>query len=221
MKRQSIIQRVIVTGILLVPLLPGSCSNAQGVYAVRLAPPPGKAIAAFAEGCFWHAQLVFEAVQGVDSAVAGYAGGHKKNPSYEDVTGEQTGHAETVLVYYDPKVIPFAELQNVFFSSVDPTTKDRQGNDVGSSYRSAVFYQNAAEEKIIREAFSRYGKSGKWKSPIVTEVLPLKAFYRAEQYHQGYAYSHQSNPYVAGVSIPEYRRFCRSYSGRLKAKRRI
>src|ERR1041384_416048 len=105
-------------------------TKAQKVYSVSLRPPRGKAIAPFAEGCFWHAQIVFEAVKGVDSAVSGYAGGHMRNPTYDDVTSETTGHTETVLVYYDPKVISYNELINVFFASVDPTTKDRQGNDV-------------------------------------------------------------------------------------------
>lgn len=204
-------------------LLASSCtshSGAQGVYAVNLTPPPGKAIAAFAEGCFWHAQIVFEAVKGVDSAVSGYAGGHKKNPSYDDVTSETSGHTETVLVYYDPKVVSYAELMNVFFASVDPTTKDRQGNDVGSSYRSAVFYRNQAEQQTAKGMIVQLDKSRRWKAPIVTEVLPLQAFYRAEQYHQGYAFRNPGNPYVSNVSIPEYQRFCRSYKGALKENRR-
>ena len=192
--------------------------TAQGVRPVLLTPPPGKAIAAFAEGCFWHAEIVFESVKGVDSAVSGYAGGHKKNPSYEDVTSETTGHTESVLVYYDPKIISYNELIHVFFASVDPTTKDRQGNDVGSSYRSAIFYGSPAESEIVRKTISAYEKSGQWKRPIVTEVLPLNTFYRAEQYHQNYIAHNPGNSYVSGVSIPEYKHFRQTYKGKLKEK---
>ena len=189
-------------------LLNTACSTAQGVRPVSLTPLPGKAVAAFAEGCFWHAEIVFESVKGVDSAVSGYAGGHKKNPSYEDVTSETTGHTETVLVYYDPNIISYNELIQVFFASVDPTTKDRQGNDVGSSYRSAIFYGSPAESEIAKKAISTYEKSGRWKRPIVTEVLPLNTFYRAEQYHQNYIAHNPTNSYVCGVSIPEYKHYC-------------
>lgn len=221
MKRKAFNTSILFAALL---VLAGACntaSEAQGVYAVNLAAPKGRAVAAFAEGCFWHAQLVFEAINGVDSAVSGYAGGHKKNPSYSDVTSETTGHTETVLVYYDPKVVSYSELINAFFTSVDPTTKDRQGNDVGSSYRSAIFYRGAEEQKIANDAIAAQSRSGRWKAPIVTELLPLNAFYRAEQYHQGYAYSNTGNSYVSRVSIPEYQRFCRSYKGTLKAKRRL
>ncbi len=202
--------------------LAASCispSDAQGVYAVNLNPPAGKAVAAFAEGCFWHAQIVFEAVKGVDSAISGYAGGHKKNPSYDDVTSETSGHTETVLVYYDPKVVSYGELLNAFFTSVDPTTKDRQGNDVGSSYRSAIFYKNAQEQAAATAAIR--SQSSHWPAAIVTQVLPLNAFYRAEQYHQGYAFRNPGNSYVSNVSIPEYKRFCKAYKGQLKEKRRF
>ncbi len=138
-------------GITAIVIFASSCtthSDAQGVYAVNLTPPHGKAIAAFAEGCFWHAQIVFEAVKGVDSAVSGYAGGNKKNPSYDDVTSETTGHTESVLVYYDPKVISYEELTNVFFASVDPTTKDRQGNDVGYLLSQRYFLHDAGRAAI-------------------------------------------------------------------------
>lgn len=204
---------VLLTGFLL--FTANSCS-AQGVYPVRLNAPAGKAIAAFAEGCFWHAEIVFESVKGVDSAINGYAGGNKKNPSYEDVTSETSGHTESVLVYFDPKVISYNELLNVFFASVDPTQKDRQGNDIGSSYRSAIFYSNSEELAAARSAIAM--ESSRYKSKIVTELLPLKTFYRAEPYHQNYIAHNPSNPYVTNVSIPEYKSFRKHYKGNLKSK---
>lgn len=195
----------------------GSNMSAQGdVYDVNLTPPKGKAIAAFAEGCFWCSEHIFEAVVGVDSAVSGYAGGHTNNPTYERVNTETTGHAETVLVYYDPKKVSFAELQNVFYSSHDPTTPDQQGPDVGNSYRSIAFYSTPEEKKIVEAAKKRWNESGVFDKMIVTQIKKLDAFYRAEGYHQDYIEHHPNNSYVRNVSIPRYQRFKKMYKGQLK-----
>lgn len=187
-----------------------------GVRKVELTAPAGKAIAAFAEGCFWCSEHIFEAVVGVDSVVSGYAGGHKPNPTYELVNTETTGHAETVLVYYDPKKISFEELTKVFFASHDPTTKDRQGPDVGNSYRSVLFYMNAGEKAIAEKSMKDHGTSGMFSAPIVTEISELKEFYRAEQYHQDYIEHNPGSGYVRGVSIPRYEKFKKTYKGTLK-----
>lgn len=206
----------------LVALLFTACGNVTSapkggdVYPVKLKAPQGKAVAAFAEGCFWCSEHIFEAVVGVDSAVSGYAGGHTDNPTYERVNTETTGHAETVLVYYDPKKISYAELQNVFYSSHDPTTPDQQGPDVGNSYRSIAFYSNAEEQKIAEAARERWDESGAYKKMIVTEIKPLEAFYRAEGYHQDYIEHNPNNPYVRNVSIPRYKKFKGMYKGNLK-----
>lgn len=186
------------------------------VRKVNLVAPTGKAIAAFAEGCFWCSEHIFEAVLGVDSAVSGYAGGKTKNPTYERVNTETTGHAETVLVYYDPSIVSYEELTNVFFTSHDPTTKDRQGPDRGSSYRSILFYSTPQELDIAVKAKERYNKSGMFKNPIVSEIMPLKEFYRAEGYHQDYIEHNPGSPYVIGVSIPRYELFRKTYKGKLK-----
>ena len=186
------------------------------VRKVNLVAPKGKAIAAFAEGCFWCSEHIFEAVVGVDSAVSGYAGGQAPNPTYELVNTETTGHAETVLVYYDPSVISYEELANVFFTSHDPTTKDRQGPDRGNSYRSILFYMSPQELDIAVKAKETYDKSGMFKNPIVSEIMPLKEFYRAEGYHQDYIEHNPYSPYVMGVSIPRYEKFKNTYKGKLK-----
>lgn len=186
------------------------------VYSVPLKAPEGRAIAAFAEGCFWCSEHIFEAVVGVDSAVSGYAGGHTDNPTYERVNTETTGHAETVLVYYDPKKISFAELQNVFYSSHDPTTPDQQGPDRGNSYRSIAFYMNDKETQIVEAAKERWEESGAYKNMIVTEITKLDAFYRAEEYHQDYIEHHPTNSYVRNVSIPRFKKFKAMYQGKLK-----
>lgn len=184
------------------------------VVKVSLQEPPGKSIAAFAEGCFWCSEHIFEAVVGVDSAVSGYAGGTAPNPTYELVNTETTGHAETVLVYYDPQVISYEELVRVFFSSHDPTTPDRQGPDVGSSYRSILFYRTPEEKKVAERVMAEVEPS--FSSPIVTEIRELKDFYRAEQYHQNYIEHNPNSPYVQQVSIPRFEKFTEKYRGRLK-----
>jgi peptide-methionine (S)-S-oxide reductase len=184
------------------------------VVKTSLASPAGRSIAAFASGCFWCTEHIFEAVVGVDSAVSGYAGGTTPSPTYELVNTETTGHAETVLVYYDPKVISYEELVRVFFSSHDPTTRDRQGPDVGSSYRSILFYRTPEEKAIAEKVLKDFQPS--FPNPIVTEITELKAFYRAEQYHQDYIEHHPESPYVRGVSIPRFEKFKRTYTGKLK-----
>ena len=181
---------------------------------INLTPPAGKDIAAFAEGCFWCAEHIFESVVGVDSAVSGYAGGTAPNPTYELVNTETTGHAESVLVYYNPKIITYAELLNVFFTSQDPTTPDRQGPDRGNSYRSIIFYKTQDEKSLAEKSKRDFAPS--FKNPIVSEIKPLTAFYRAEGYHQDYIEHNPGNSYVTGVSIPRFESFRRTYKGKFK-----
>lgn len=192
----------------------GQRSSDNGVRKIDVSAPRGRAVAAFASGCFWCTEHIFEAVVGVDSAISGYAGGTVPNPTYELVNTETTGHAETVLVYYDPKVIAFEELTKVFFTSHDPTTPNRQGPDVGSSYRSILFYQTPEEKAIAEKAIREFGPS--FAGPIVTEIKPLKEFYRAEGYHQDYIHHNPRSSYVQSVSIPRYQQFKKMYKGKLK-----
>ncbi len=183
--------------------------------AVNLKVPQGKAIASFAEGCFWCSEHIFEELAGVDSAVSGYAGGKTKNPTYEQVCAETTGHAESILVYYNPKKISYAQLLDVFFSSHDPTTLNRQGPDVGTSYRSAIFYSSPGEKELALQAVKKYTPT--FPKPIVTEIAPLKEFYRAEEYHQNYVDYNPSSGYVQNVSMPRFQQFKRAC--KLKMKR--
>ena len=194
-----------------------STSGANDVKEVTISETvnaDGQATAAFAEGCFWCVEEVFEAVVGVDSAVSGYAGGHTKNPTYALVNTETTGHAETVLVYYDPEVVSYRELVRVFYLSHDPTTPNRQGPDRGSSYRSILFYQTPAEKAIAKEVTKEMRP--RFSNKIVTEIKKLDAFYRAEEYHQDYIVHNPDNPYVRNVSIPRFERFKSVYDGKLK-----
>ncbi len=186
------------------------------IIKVNLVAPKDKAIAAFAEGCFWCSEHIFEAVVGVDSAVSGYAGGTTSYPTYESVNTETTGHAETVLVYYNPKVISYAELAKVFITSHDPTTLNQQGPDRGSSYRSILFYLTSEEEAVAKRSINEFSASGMFKRKIVSEIKRLDAFYKAEGYHQDYIEYHPESGYVQGVSIPRFEQFKRTYTGKLK-----
>ncbi len=176
----------------------------------------GKAVAVFAEGCFWCSEHIFEAVVGVEDAVSGYTAGNTKNPTYEEVSSHTTGHAEAIMVYYDPKVISFKELVTVFFDSHDPTTLNQQGPDIGDSYRSIAFYKNAEEKKIIEDKIKELTKTKVFRNPIVTEVKPIADFYKAEEYHQDYINNNPNNSYVKGVSLPRYNDFKKKYKGKLK-----
>lgn len=193
-----------------------SCNSNAQTKKLSLEPKEGKAIAVFAEGCFWCSEHIFEAVVGVDEAVSGYSGGNVKNPSYELVGSNKTGHAEAVAVFYDPKVVSFKELVNVFFASQDPTTPNQQGPDVGSSYRSIAFYRNAEEKKIILDKIKELTAKKMFSRPIVTEVKPLMDFFKAEEYHQDYVKNNPNQPYVKGVSLPRYNKFKKTYKGKLK-----
>ncbi len=175
-----------------------------------------KAVAVFAEGCFWCSVHVFEAVQGVDSAIAGYAGGNTINPTYREVGSETTGHAESVMVYYNPAMVTYKELLDVFFTSQDPTTPNQQGPDRGSSYRSIIFYNSPNEKEAADAAKQKYNASGMFNKPIVSEIVPLTKFYRAEQYHQHYVLQHPNDSYVQNVSIPRYNEFRKAFKGKLK-----
>ena len=175
-----------------------------------------EAIATFGEGCFWHSEIVFQSLVGVRDAVSGYAGGTDKNPTYEKVSTGNTGHAETVQIYYDPAKISYETLVKALFTSMDPTTLNRQGNDVGTEYRSIAFYRNEKEKMILEAEIKRLTDNKTFKNKIVTEVKPFVAFYPAEEYHQEYIYHHPDNSYVANVSIPDFLQFKKEFKGNFK-----
>jgi len=192
-------------------------TDSSDVREVAIQAPAGQATAAFASGCFWCVEEIFEAVVGVDSVISGYAGGNVPNPTYELVNTETTGHAETVLVYYDPSEVSYEELVRVFYLSHDPTTLNRQGPDRGTSYRSILFY-NTPEEKQTAEQITTQMNQERYNGKIVTELKKLDTFYRAEGYHQDYIEHNPGNPYVQNVSIPRFNRFKETYKGKLKSE---
>src|SRR2546423_993209 len=177
---------------------------------------PNEAVATFSEGCFWHTEIVFQSLVGVRDAESGYAGGTDTNPDYEKVSSGETGHAESVNVYYDPSKISYETLVKAFFASHDPTQVNRQGPDEGPQYRSIAFYRNEKEKETIEAEIKRLQESKKYKGKIVTEVKPFSTFYPAEDYHQEYVYHHPDNPYVRNVSIPDFERFKKEFKGNFK-----
>jgi peptide-methionine (S)-S-oxide reductase len=170
----------------------------------------------FASGCFWCVEAIFESVKGVKEVVSGYSGGPEKNPTYEQVVYGRTRHAEAVKVYYDPEVISFQKLVQVFFGSHDPTSLNRQGPDRGAQYRSIAFYSNETEKKIIDDYILLLVSKSVYDRPIVTEVTKFDIFYDAEDYHQDFERNNPNNSYIKAVSIPRYNRFKENFESFLK-----
>ncbi len=174
-------------------------------------------IATLAGGCFWCLEAVFDRLQGVESVESGYMGGHKENPTYEEVCEGETGHAEVVRVAFDPQKLPYADLLEVFFAIHDPTTRNRQGNDAGPQYRSAIFFHSPEQEKAARAMVEALGRDKVFRKPIVTEIVPAATYYPAEAGHQEY-YDRMAgrNPYCAWVIEPKLADFRREFAARLK-----
>jgi peptide-methionine (S)-S-oxide reductase len=172
--------------------------------------------ATFGTGCFWCTEAVFQELKGVYKVTSGYSGGNVKNPSYEEVCSGTTGHAECLQIIYDPKVISFEELLEVFWEAHDPTTLNRQGNDVGTQYRSVIFYHDQEQKKKAEEYKVKLDKSGAYNNPIVTEITPFSHFYAAEDYHQDYYRLHGSQPYCSFVIRPKVEKFEKVFKNKLK-----
>ncbi len=169
-----------------------------------LAKQPGRETAIFAGGCFWGVQSVFQRVKGVLRTTAGYSGGSAKTATYSQVTTETTGHAESVEVVFDPSRITYGQLLRIYFSVAhDPTQLNRQGPDVGTSYRSAIFFTTEEQQRLAKAYIAQLDAQKVFPKPIVTEVTPLKGFYRAEDYHQDYAYHNPDNPYIQVCDRPK------------------
>jgi peptide-methionine (S)-S-oxide reductase len=176
----------------------------------------GKAIATLAGGCFWCLEAVYDGMKGVASVESGYMGGSTANPTYEQVCGGDTGHAEVVRVTFDSAVVSFKELLEVFFVIHDPTTRNRQGNDVGSQYRSAIFYHTPQQKADAEEVIARLNDAKLWSGPIVTELAPATTFYMGEGYHQEYFARNPYQPYCQAVVAPKVAKFRKHFLEKLK-----
>lgn len=174
--------------------------------------------ATFGSGCFWCTEAVFQQLKGVKSVVSGYSGGRTKNPTYAEVCTGNTGHAEVIQVTYDPKVVTYPELLEVFWKTHDPTTLNRQGADHGTQYRSVIFYHTEAQQKLANEYLKKLDASGAFDNPIVTEISPLKEFYPGEAYHQNYFRDNPENPYCTAVIKRKVAKFRAVFKDKLKDK---
>jgi peptide-methionine (S)-S-oxide reductase len=172
--------------------------------------------ATFASGCFWCTEAIFQELEGVISVASGYTGGHVKNPSYREVCNETTGHAEAVRIIYNPKIISYTELLEVFFQTHDPTSLNRQGADAGTQYRSAIFYHGEAQKDIASAIISELDASGAFNKAIVTELNPASEFYVADDYHQDYFNNNSTAAYCNFVIVPKLEKFRKVFSDKLK-----
>ena len=175
-----------------------------------------KSVATLAGGCFWCLEAVYEQLKGVEKVESGYSGGTVRNPTYRQVTTGTTGHAEVVQITFDPVVITFRELLEVFFTIHDSTTLNRQGADVGTQYRSAIFYHDAEQKRIAEQVIQEITEAGIWDKPIVTEVAPFEVFYKAEDYHQEYYRNNIYQPYCQVVIAPKVAKFRQKHLDKLK-----
>jgi peptide-methionine (S)-S-oxide reductase len=198
-------------------LLYCGCARGQdNSFAAVPQPKAGEQVATFGGGCFWSMSEALSELKGVNAVVSGYGGGTTKNPTYEDVGTQTTGHAEVVQIYYDPKVISYATIAHAFFFAHDPTELNRQGPDVGTDYRSIAFYRTPEEKTILLDEIKKVNASKHYSDPIVTQVVAFKAFYPAEKYHQGYYRTHPNQPYIASVSEPKVMKFRKAMHDELK-----
>ncbi|RNL50308.1 peptide-methionine (S)-S-oxide reductase MsrA [Pedobacter jejuensis] len=198
-----------------------SCTDAQTkknqqAFADLPKPKANEKVATFAGGCFWALAEGMSELKGVDKVVSGYSGGNTRNPTYEEVCSDNTGHAESVQVYYNPDVISYSQLAEAFFYAHDPTTVNRQGPDEGEDYRSVAFYRNAEEKKVLEEVMAKVNAAHHYIDKIVTQVEPFKVFYPAENYHQGYYRLNPNSGYIQGVSTPKVLKLRKSMNALIK-----
>lgn len=173
-------------------------------------------LATLGGGCFWCLDAALIEVDGVESVVSGYSGGETSEPSYEEVCSGRTGHAEVVQVAFDPETIPYRDVLSLFFAIHDPTTLNRQGADVGTQYRSVIFYHDDVQKSVAEQLITELSSAGLWQNPIVTEVASFDAFFPAEDYHQGYYSRNDQQPYCQVVITPKLAKFRKKYAARLK-----
>lgn len=169
-------------------------------------------------GCFWCTEAIFKNVKGVISVTSGYSGGHKENPDYKSICTGTTGHAECLEIIYDPSIIKFEELLEIFWKTHDPTTLNRQGNDIGTQYRSVIFFQDEKEKTIAQNYINQLNKSGNYSSPIVTTLEAFIKFYPSENYHHDYFENHQMEPYCHFSVKPKVEKFKKEFKEKLKIK---
>ena len=208
-------RNIIVPAIILMMIT--GIRNPENTYAMNTENNSQKIdTATFGSGCFWCTEAVFEQLDGVEQVVSGYSGGHVQNPSYKEVCTGTTGHAEVCRIIFNADIISYEELLDVFWHIHDPTTLNRQGNDVGPQYRSVIFYHSPMQKKAAEESRDKMDRSGIFKDPIVTEISPIQNFYEAEDYHQEFFANNPSQAYCSYVIAPKIQKFKAKYQDKLK-----
>lgn len=194
-----------------------SLASGQSAHGNTMNDTTGKRdTATFGAGCFWCVEAIFQNLKGVEKVSSGYTGGSVPNPSYEEVCTGMTGHAEVAQILFDPEVITYKELLEVFWQTHDPTTLNRQGADVGTQYRSAIFYHNDEQRRLAEEYKKKLNESGAFNNPVITEISPLTVFYEAENYHQDYYNNNGNQPYCRLVIKPKMEKFEKAFKDKLK-----
>lgn len=206
----------LLTGILLISFMPLSSFAQQPNESRDIMNSSNLEEATFGAGCFWCVEAIFEEVKGVKSVVAGYAGGKIDNPTYKQVSSGTTGHAEVTRITFDPSVVSYEQLLEVFWHTHNPTTKNRQGADVGPQYRSVIFYHNEDQKEIAEQSLAKTDESDLWKDPIVTEIEPISNYSKAENYHQNYYENNPNAGYCTVVIAPKLKKFRKDFSHLLK-----
>lgn len=194
----------------------GQSNNSYSTKPLKMNVENGKEVATFGAGCFWCVEAIFQSLNGVDTVISGYSGGSIKNPSYKEVCTGRTGHAEVTQIVFDPNVISFKELLEVFWQTHDPTTLNQQGADVGTQYRSAIFYHTDAQKQLAEEYKAKLDASGAFENPIVTEITAFDVFYPAEDYHQNYFLNNPEQGYCRVVIKPKVDKFKKVFGEKLK-----
>jgi peptide-methionine (S)-S-oxide reductase len=192
----------------------GKSAGACGADTLQI--PDGMELATFGAGCFWCVEAVFENVRGVESVVSGYSGGKRPNPTYEQVSTGASGHAEACQITFNPEVVSYADLLEIFWKTHDPTTEDRQGNDVGPQYRSVIFYHSEEQRKAAEFYRKKLEEEKVYDEPIVTEIVPFEAFWQGEKYHQNYYAANPEQPYCRFVIQPKVEKFKKAFSHKIK-----
>lgn len=191
-------------------------TDVKPVAEIVMTNPSKLDTATFGAGCFWCVEAVFQQLRGVHTVESGYSGGHTRFPTYKEVCTGETGHAEVCQIAFDPSVISFTELLEVFWKTHDPTTLNRQGGDVGTQYRSVIFYHTEEQQTVAEEMKSRLNAAGIWNDPLVTEIIPFQEFFKAESYHQEYYFQNTAQPYCSVVITPKIEKFRKVFADKLK-----
>lgn len=210
------LSKILIPAFMLVMLMPFALLAQQTNERANTMSSSNLEEATFGAGCFWCVEAIFEEVKGVESVVAGYAGGEIENPSYRQVSSGTTKHAEVTRITYDPSVVSYEQLLEVLWHTHNPTTKNRQGADVGPQYRSVIFYHNEEQKKIAEKSLEKTDKSDLWEDPIVTEIEPLSNYSKAENYHQNYYKNNPNAGYCTVVIAPKLKKFRKEFSHMLK-----